>query len=84
MVEAMPMPKSANEKYVGIRPTRMRTPYFSEPRKRMMNGVETNETSMGSIWPPNVQRLPLTTFVVIPAVEGAVGFGISLAAGEGS
>lgn len=35
-----------------------------------MNGVEINEARSGKIVPINVQRLPLTTFVVIPLVEG--------------
>lgn len=42
-----------------------------------MNGVETNEANSGKTCPASVQRLPLTTLVVIPRVEG-----ISVSAGE--
>ena len=54
----------------------MSTPYASDPRKRIVNGVETKVANSGTTVPANVQMLPFTTFVVIPAVDGTSGVGV--------
>ena len=48
----------------------------------MVNGVVTSETASGATWPARVHSEPITTLVVIPAVDLVSG-GASASVGSG-